>query len=78
LDAIFESGAPAFAYLAPWNCDIVTQPTGEDMDQLGLGGYAASAMEEILQMTTSPESRQAADGALALLYRLARGENRSS
>jgi DNA repair exonuclease SbcCD nuclease subunit len=77
LDGFFETEAPAFACFAPWNCDVVTQPSNEDLSQLDLGGYAAAAMTELLDNAKDPETRAGAEGALALLYRLAREEERS-
>lgn len=79
LDDLLERFGRKFAALSKWdrNTELAVLPADGEFDGLGLRGYAAAALDELIQMAGSGDSAEAADaqGALSLLTRLAgRGE----
>ncbi|MFV0496513.1 metallophosphoesterase family protein [Mycobacterium sp.] len=75
LDACLERYARLFAWLQMWerHTDLAVIPADGEFDDLGLGGFAASAVAELVDTARAGESQTAADAqaALALLLRLA-------
>ena len=74
LDACIERHGRLFAWLDLWksHTDLVVVPADGEFDNLGIGGFAAAAVGEL--MTTArvgdPEAAADAQAALALLLRL--------
>jgi DNA repair exonuclease SbcCD nuclease subunit len=73
LDACLDKYARLFAALVPWDkqTDIAVIPADGEFDDLGIGGFAAAAVEELV--TTARSDNDDADdarAALALLLRL--------
>lgn len=68
LDQVLDRHRPAFACLElpPQHTELLTEPDDEDLEALGLSGWARAALDE-LRASDDP----AADEALAQLYRLA-------
>lgn len=76
LDALIDRHARRFAGLRLWerNTDIAVMPSDEEFDDLGIGGFAAEAVAELVQTARSNAADAgAARGALALLLRLKEG-----
>ncbi|WP_232784413.1 metallophosphoesterase family protein [Carbonactinospora thermoautotrophica] len=76
LDDLLARHGHLFAALEVWErrTDLVTRPDDDDFADLGLSGFAASALEELRELAAAPgEDSQAAQEALGLLYRLAGG-----
>ncbi len=73
LEQLLDHHGDLLASLQGWDrrTDLVTAPDDGDLDELGLTGFARSAMED-LQALTDTEDAVAAGDALGLLYRLAR------
>jgi DNA repair exonuclease SbcCD nuclease subunit len=73
LDACLDKYARLFAALGTWDkeTDIAVMPADGEFDDLGIGGFAAAAVDELVA-TARAEGGQADDarGALALLLRL--------
>jgi len=73
LDACLDKYARLFAALVPWDkrTDIAVVPADGEFDDLGIGGFAASAVGELVA-TARSECDEADDAraALALLLRL--------
>src|SRR5215217_242325 len=73
LDACLDKYARLFAALVPWDkrTDIAVVPADGEFDDLGIGGFAASAVGELVA-TARSEGDEADDAraALALLLRL--------
>jgi DNA repair exonuclease SbcCD nuclease subunit len=73
LDACLDKYARLFAALGTWDkeTDIAVVPADGEFDDLGIGGFAAAAVDELVA-TARADSRQADDAraALALLLRL--------
>ncbi len=73
LDACFDKYAHKFAALGTWDreTDIAVVPADGEFDDLGIGGFAAAAVDELVA-TARADGRQADDAraALALLLRL--------
>jgi DNA repair exonuclease SbcCD nuclease subunit len=73
LDACLDKYARLFAALGPWDkqTDIAVIPADGEFDDLGIGGFAAAAVDELV--TTARADGEDADdarAALALLLRL--------
>ncbi len=73
LDACLDKYARLFAALVPWEkqADIAVIPADGEFDDLGIGGFAAAAVDELV--TTAQSDGDEADdarAALALLLRL--------
>jgi DNA repair exonuclease SbcCD nuclease subunit len=73
LDACLDKYARLFAALVPWDkqTDIAVIPADGEFDDLGIGGFAAAAVDELV--TTARSDNDDADdarAALALLLRL--------
>ncbi|MBX7433610.1 exonuclease SbcCD subunit D [Mycobacterium sp. Y57] len=76
LDACLDRYARLFAALVPWDkqTDIAVLPADGEFDGLGIGGFAAAAVDELVRTARSDgEDADDARGALALLLRLAEG-----
>jgi DNA repair exonuclease SbcCD nuclease subunit len=75
LDACLDRYARLFAWLGCWDrhTDLAVVPADGEFDDLGIGGFAASAVEELVAVARSAAAEQADDAkaALALLLRLA-------
>jgi DNA repair exonuclease SbcCD nuclease subunit len=73
LDACLDRYARLFAALTTWerHTDIAVIPCDGEFDDLGVGGFAAAAVDELVATARSggPEAEEA-QGALALLLRL--------
>jgi DNA repair exonuclease SbcCD nuclease subunit len=75
LDACLDRYAQLFASLRIWerHSDIAVVPDNAEFADLGIGGFAAAAVEELVATARSEgEAAVDAQGALALLLRLAR------
>jgi DNA repair exonuclease SbcCD nuclease subunit len=74
LDACLDKYARLFAWLGLWerHSDLAVVPADGEFADLGIGGFAASAVEELVATARSGDSDDAQDaqGALALLLRL--------
>lgn len=83
LDGCLDKYARRFAALSLWerHTDIAVLPADGEFDDLGIGGFAATAVDELIALARS-DDQQADDarGALALLLRLAEdtGEQQST
>ena len=76
LDACLDRHARLFAYLGTWDrhTDIAVMPADDEFDDLGIGGFAADAVAELMLTARSDgHAAEAARGALALLLRLKDG-----
>ncbi|EHB49792.1 metallophosphoesterase [Mycolicibacterium rhodesiae JS60] len=77
LDACLDKYARLFAWLGTWDrhTSIAVMPADGEFDDLGIGGFAASAIDELVSTARSGDGDSAADaqGALGLLLRLAGG-----
>lgn len=76
LDACIDRHSLRFAALSIWerNTDIAVMPADGEFDDLGIGGFAADAVAELVQTARSDGAESgAARGALALLLRLKEG-----
>jgi DNA repair exonuclease SbcCD nuclease subunit len=74
LDACLDKYARLFAALTLWEkqTDIAVMPADGEFDDLGIGGFAASAVEELVSTArSSGDDADDARAALALLLRLA-------
>jgi DNA repair exonuclease SbcCD nuclease subunit len=74
LDACLDKYARLFAALTLWEkqSDIAVVPADGEFDELGIGGFAASAVDELVTTARSDdEDADDARAALALLLRLA-------
>jgi DNA repair exonuclease SbcCD nuclease subunit len=76
LDSIIESFTDLYAAIDTWErrTELAVLPNDEDFTELGLTGFAASALEE-LRVESTGESEESATSrdALALLFRLTGG-----
>jgi DNA repair exonuclease SbcCD nuclease subunit len=74
LDACMDRYARRFASLRAWerHTDLAVVPADGEFDDLGIGGFAAAAVEELVGTARSGAGEQADDAqaALALLLRL--------
>lgn len=76
LDASIDRHSRRFAALSTWerHTDIAVMPADEEFDDLGIGGFAADAVAELVDTARSESAdAPAARGALALLLRLKEG-----
>jgi DNA repair exonuclease SbcCD nuclease subunit len=76
LDACLDRYARLFAALVPWDreTDIAVLPADGEFDDLGIGGFAATAVDELIATArTAGEDGDDARAALALLLRLTEG-----
>jgi DNA repair exonuclease SbcCD nuclease subunit len=75
LDACLDKYSRLFAWVGLWDkqTDIAVVPTDAEFIELGFGGFAASAVDELVAAARGPEAELAGDAqaALALLLRLA-------
>ena len=75
LDACLDRYARLFAWLGLWDrhTDVAVIPADGEFDDLGIGGFAAAAVEELVATACSGSGEDAEDAraALALLLRLA-------
>lgn len=73
LDACLDKHARRFAALSVWDSqtDVVVVPADGEFDDLGIGGFAASAVDELVATAKGEDERsEDARAALALLLRL--------
>jgi DNA repair exonuclease SbcCD nuclease subunit len=73
LDACLDKYARLFAALVPWDkqTDIAVIPADGEFDDLGIGGFAAAAVDELVNTARADgEDADDARAALALLLRL--------
>jgi DNA repair exonuclease SbcCD nuclease subunit len=73
LDACLDKYARLFASLTLWEkqTDIAVVPADGEFDDLGIGGFAAAAVDELVTTARSDgEDADSARAALALLLRL--------
>lgn len=76
LDLCIEKYLRLFAGLDNWerHTELAVMPADEEFDNLGIGGFAADAVAELVETARSEGSdAQTARGALALLLRLWKG-----
>ncbi|WP_328359452.1 exonuclease SbcCD subunit D [Mycobacterium sp. NBC_00419] len=77
LDGCLNKYSRLFAYLGTWDrhTDLAVMPADGEFDDLGIGGFAAAALGELLDTARSDagDAAQDAQGALGLLLRLAGG-----
>ncbi len=76
LDAAIDRQSLRFAGLRLWErkTDIAVMPADDEFDDLGIGGFAADAVAELMDAARSDGAgAEAARGALALLLRLKEG-----
>ena len=76
LDACLDRYARLFAALVPWDkqTDIAVMPADGEFDDLGIGGFAVAAVDELVATARSTgEDAEDARAALGLLLRLAEG-----
>lgn len=74
LDACLDKYARLFAWLGLWerHTNVVVIPADGEFSDLGIGGFAAAAVEELVETAREEDSATAGDAqaALALLLRL--------
>ncbi len=76
LDACLDKYSRLFAGLSTWDrhTNLVVMPADGEFDDLGIGGFAADAVAELLEAARAEDAASAtARGALALLLRLKEG-----
>ena len=76
LDTCLDRYARLFAALVPWDkqTEIAVMPADGEFDDLGIGGFAAAAVEELVSTARAAgDDAEDARAALALLLRLAEG-----
>jgi DNA repair exonuclease SbcCD nuclease subunit len=76
LDACLDRYARVFASLRLWerHCDIVVLPADGEFDDLSIGGFAAGAVQELVDVARADGvDAEDARSALALLWRLSGG-----
>jgi DNA repair exonuclease SbcCD nuclease subunit len=76
LDTCLDRHSRLFAFLGTWDrhTDIAVMPADDEFDDLGIGGFAADAVAELMEAARSDgDQAQTARGALALLLRLKEG-----
>ncbi len=76
LDALVDKYTRLFACLDYWDrrTNLAVMPADGEFDDLGIGGFAAGAVDELLEVAQSGQDRSgAARNALALLLRLNQG-----
>ena len=76
LESLLDHHADLFAALETWErrSDLVVLPDDTDLDDLGLSGFAAEALDDLRGLAAAGDEGRAvtAQDALALLHRLAR------
>lgn len=76
LEGLLDHHTDLFAALETWErrSDLVVLPDDTDIDDLGLSGFAAEALEDLRRLAAAGDEGRAvvAQDALALLHRLAR------
>lgn len=74
LDACLDKYARLFAWVGTWDAqtDLVVAPEDGEFNDLGIGGFAASAVDELMTLARSGAGQESDDAsaALALLLRL--------
>ncbi|MCV7104427.1 metallophosphoesterase family protein [Mycolicibacterium chitae] len=74
LDLRLDRHANLFAWLGLWerHCDIAVVPADAEFSDIGIGGFAATAVAELMDTArgSDPVEAEDAQGALALLLRL--------
>ncbi len=74
LDACLDKYARLFGWVGLWerHCDIAVVPADAEFSDIGIGGFAASAVEELMATARGddPAVAEDAQAALALLLRL--------
>jgi hypothetical protein len=74
LDVCLDKYSRLFASLRVWDShsDLAVIPADGEFSDLGIGGFAAAAVEELVQVARAEDHTIAGDaqGALALLLRL--------
>lgn len=76
LDACLDKYSRLFARLGTWerHTNLMVMPADDEFDDLGIGGFAADAVAELVEAARSDgDDAGAARGALALLLRLKEG-----
>ncbi|MBS4727323.1 exonuclease SbcCD subunit D [Mycobacterium sp. SM1] len=77
LEACLDKYARLFAWLGAWerHTDLAVVPADGEFSDLGIGGFAATAVDELVAMARASDAEAADDAqaALALLLRLAGG-----
>ena len=76
LDACLDRYAQLFACLQTWDrhTSLAVMPADDEFDDLGIGGFAADAVAELVaSVRAGGDDAEAARGALALLLRLSNG-----
>ena len=76
LDACLDRHSRRFAFLGTWDrhTTIAVMPADDEFDDLGIGGFAADAVAELMDTARSDGvAAETARGALALLLRLKEG-----
>ena len=76
LDACLDRHSRLFAFLGTWDrhTDIAVMPADDEFEDLGIGGFAADAVAELMHAARSESAgADAARSALALLLRLKEG-----
>jgi DNA repair exonuclease SbcCD nuclease subunit len=73
LDACLDKYSRLFAWVGLWDkqSDIAVVPADSEFSDLGFGGFAASAVDELVDAARGDEGAADAQAALALLLRLA-------
>jgi DNA repair exonuclease SbcCD nuclease subunit len=77
LDVCLDKYSRLFAWIGLWDrhCDLAVVPADGEFAGLGIGGFAASAIDELVATARAsdgdPDGARGAQGALALLLRLA-------
>jgi hypothetical protein len=75
LDACLDRYARLFAWLGLWerHTELAVIPAEGEFTDLGIGGFAAAAVDELVATARAGDAESAVDaqGALALLLRLA-------
>ncbi|MCB0933519.1 MAG: exonuclease SbcCD subunit D [Mycobacterium sp.] len=77
LDACLDKYSRLFARLGTWerHTNLMVMPADDEFDDLGIGGFAADAVAELVEAARSDGTNaEAARGALALLLRLKEGK----
>ena len=76
LDACLEKHSRLFASVRMWerHTDLAVMPADDEFDDLGISGFAADAVDELVQTARGGgDDADTARGALALLMRLRQG-----
>ncbi|MFD1859925.1 DNA repair exonuclease [Aeromicrobium camelliae] len=74
LDALLEQSADRFAAVRVWerHTDLAVRPDDEEFRELGLTGFAADAVDDLVAQLDGEHAQESRD-ALGLLYRLVGG-----